>query len=68
MDLAVVLDESEVAVGLGGSDQGSGLVALASVDVEECWGGLKIRAREAGVGVGAFVAERSMQRTSHRAQ
>ncbi len=55
MDSAVVVDESEVAVGFGGGDQGSGLVALASVDVEERRGGLEVGAGEAGVGVGAVL-------------
>src|SRR5665811_172887 len=55
VDSAVVVDESEVAVGFGGGDQSSGLVALVSVDVEERWGGLEVGAGETGVGVRAVL-------------
>ena len=51
----MVLDKPEVAVGFGGRDQGSGLVALAAVDVGERRGGLEVGTGEAGVGVGAVL-------------
>ncbi len=52
VDPAVFFHESELPVGFGGGDQGSGLVSLLAVDVEDRWGGLEIGAGQAGVGVG----------------
>ena len=55
MDLAMVVNKPEPAVGFGGGDEQPGLVALAAVDVEERRGGLEVGAGEAGVGVRAVL-------------
>ena len=54
MDQLEVLDEAELAVGVGVGDESPVGVGLAAVDVEELGGGLEVGAGQAGVGLGQF--------------
>ncbi len=55
LDVAEVVGESELAVGVGAGDQPPIGVGLVAVDVEELGGGLEVGACEAGIGVRAVL-------------
>ena len=55
LDLAEVVGQAEVPVGVGLGDETPVGGGLAAVDVQELWSGLEVGAGEAGVGVRAVL-------------
>lgn len=58
-DLAVGGCQAGVVALLGEVDELEGVVALTAMDGQECRGGLEVRTRQAGVGVGAVLLGRA---------